>query len=203
MKLRWSRSYQWLRSAQPFLFLFLLVTGLAAQSRPAADLIITNAKVWTVDKARPQAQAVAIIGERVVAVGSNQEIAAWRGPKTKVLDAGGKLVMPGFNDAHVHLVDGGRTLENVNLRYAKSPEEFARILGEREDEPTRAEVLAELDWVMDRAVEHLGPQRAGRYLRKFYPWYVERLGEGKRLQEALQRTTTVQEAREILALQPV
>ncbi len=80
---------------------------------------------------------------------------------------------------------------------------FARLVGAREGEPTREEVLRELDWVMDRAVEHLGPERAGRYLRKFYPWYVERLGEGKRLQEALQRTASVDEAREVLSLQPV
>ena len=81
---------------------------------------------------------------------------------------------------------------------------FARMLGTREGDPTREEVLAELRWVMDRAVEHLGPERAGRYLRKFYPWYVERLGEGKTLQEALQRTQTVEEARDVLAemLQP-
>jgi nifR3 family TIM-barrel protein len=83
---------------------------------------------------------------------------------------------------------------------------FARLLGRREDEPTREEVLAELDWVMDRAVEHLGADRAGRYLRKFYPWYVERLGfrkpEAKALQEALLRTATVEEARAILGLSP-
>jgi nifR3 family TIM-barrel protein len=79
---------------------------------------------------------------------------------------------------------------------------FARLVGLREDEPTRDEVLVELDWVMDRAVEHLGGDRGGRYLRKFYPWYVERLGEGphaaKALQEALQRTSTVDEARAVL-----
>ena len=80
---------------------------------------------------------------------------------------------------------------------------FARILGEREAEPTRDEVLAELAWVMDRAVEHLGDERAGRYLRKFYPWYVERLGEApgpqKALQAALQQTSTVDEARAVLS----
>jgi nifR3 family TIM-barrel protein len=83
---------------------------------------------------------------------------------------------------------------------------FARLLGAREDEPTRDEVLAELDWVMDRAVEHLGPVRAGRYLRKFYPWYVERMGGGKELHAALQQTATVDEARAVLvssrSLQP-
>jgi len=76
---------------------------------------------------------------------------------------------------------------------------FARLLGARDGEPTAAEVLAELDWVMDRAVEHLGERRGGRYLRKFYPWYVERLGGSKFLQGALQATETVDEARAVLA----
>jgi len=79
---------------------------------------------------------------------------------------------------------------------------FARLLGARDDEPTPEEVLDELDWVMDRAVEHLGPVRAGRYLRKFYPWYVERLGappaEAKALHIALQETASVDEARALL-----
>ena len=81
---------------------------------------------------------------------------------------------------------------------------FARLLGAPEaPEPTPDEVLDELEWVMERAVEHLGGPRAGRYLRKFYPWYVERLrlepGRAKRLQEALQRTATIDEARAVLA----
>jgi nifR3 family TIM-barrel protein len=79
---------------------------------------------------------------------------------------------------------------------------FARLLGRRGDDPSPAEVLAELDWVMDRAVEHLGPDRAGRYLRKFYPWYVERLSappaEAKALHQALQQTATVDDARRVL-----
>ena len=53
---------------------------------------------------------------------------------------------------------------------------FAQVLGERDDEPSAEEVLAEWHWVIDRAEEHLGPERAARYLRKFHPWYVERLG---------------------------
>lgn len=76
---------------------------------------------------------------------------------------------------------------------------FARLLDDAAQPPTRAEILDELDWVLDRAVEHLGPERAGRYLRKFYPWYVDRLGEGKALQEALQATATIDEARAVLA----
>jgi tRNA-dihydrouridine synthase B len=76
---------------------------------------------------------------------------------------------------------------------------FARLLGTRDCEPTTAEVLAELEWVMQRAVEHLGERRAGRYLRKFYPWYVDRIGGSKALQAALQATETVDQARAVLA----
>ena len=76
---------------------------------------------------------------------------------------------------------------------------FEQVLGLRDGEPSTQEILDELDWVMDRAVEHFGPERAGRYLRKFYPWYVERLGGGKALQQRLMTTLTVDEARAQLA----
>jgi tRNA-dihydrouridine synthase B len=77
---------------------------------------------------------------------------------------------------------------------------FSQLLTGDVTEPNREQILAELDWVIDRAVEHLGEQRAGRYLRKFYPWYVERLGEGKDLQDALQRAPDLRAARAILAI---
>jgi tRNA-dihydrouridine synthase B len=81
---------------------------------------------------------------------------------------------------------------------------FAQVLGTREAEPTRAEVVAEWRWVVDRAIEHLGPDRAARYLRKFHPWYVERLGEGKALQAALQRADSIAEQRAVIdGLQPL
>jgi nifR3 family TIM-barrel protein len=75
---------------------------------------------------------------------------------------------------------------------------FEQLLGTRATAPTHDEVLAELDWVMERAVEHLGADRAGRYLRKFYPWYLERLDAPKQLQQAMQTTFTVTEARHVL-----
>ena len=76
---------------------------------------------------------------------------------------------------------------------------IASLLGTRDADPTLPEILAELDWVMDRAVEHLGAARAARYLRQFYPWYVERLGAGKSVQQALQQTASVDDARAVLA----
>ncbi len=77
---------------------------------------------------------------------------------------------------------------------------FSELLGGRETAPTRKEILTELEWVMERAAEHLGDERAGRYLRKFYPWYVERLGGCKELQDALQRAPDLRAARSLLGL---
>src|SRR2546428_13903093 len=118
----------------------------AAQSRPAADLIITNAKVWTVDKSNPTAQAVAVLGDRIVAVGSNSDVDNWRGPKTRVIDAEGKLLLPGFNDSHVHFVNGGLALDAVQLNDATSPEEFARRIGERAKQTPKGEWIMGGDW---------------------------------------------------------
>ena len=108
-----------------------LAGACAAQTKPVADLIIINGKVWTVDKSLPTAQAVAVLGDRIVAVGSTPQIDAWRGPHTQVIDARGKLVLPGFNDSHVHFVSGGMQLDNVQLKDANSAQEFARLIGER------------------------------------------------------------------------
>jgi nifR3 family TIM-barrel protein len=76
-----------------------------------------------------------------------------------------------------------------------NPWVFEELLGLRAEAPERAEVLSELEWVIERAVEHLGAERATRYLRKFYPWYAERLGAGRALQAAVQRAATLDEVR--------
>jgi len=77
---------------------------------------------------------------------------------------------------------------------------FEQLLGRRGDDqlPSAAEILDELDWLVDRAVEHFGPVRAARWMRKAYPWYVDRLGGGRALQAALQATETVEAARAAL-----
>ena len=79
---------------------------------------------------------------------------------------------------------------------------FEQLLAGRDHAPSRDEVVAELRWVIARAVEHMGPDRAARYLRKFYPWYIERMdlprAQARSLQEALQRTTTIAHARALL-----
>jgi predicted amidohydrolase YtcJ len=103
----------------------------ARANRKAADVVITHAAIWTGDAAVPEAKAIAIIGERIVAVGGADEIERWRGQSTREIDAGGRRVLPGFNDAHVHFVDGGAQLDYLDLKDAATPEEFARRIGER------------------------------------------------------------------------
>jgi len=117
-----------IRSAAAILASLLCVTGAFAQGsmHPPADLVITNAKVWTVVKARPRAEAIALAGERIAAVGSAAEISKWIGPQTKTVDAHGMTVLPGMIDSHVHLSSGGFELSSVQLKTAATREEFVR-----------------------------------------------------------------------------
>jgi predicted amidohydrolase YtcJ len=71
---------------------------------PSADILITNARVFTSDSDNPFAQAVAVQGNLIVYVGSDQEAAGWRGPSTRLIDAAGCTLMPGFIDSHIHLL---------------------------------------------------------------------------------------------------
>jgi len=124
----------------------VLASNLLAQSKPTADLIITNAKVWTVDEAHPTAQAVAVLGDRIVAAGSNADVESLRNPATKVIDAGGKVLLPGFNDAHVHFVGGGLQLDAVQLNDAASTEELVRRIGEQAKKTPKGEWIQGGDW---------------------------------------------------------
>jgi tRNA-dihydrouridine synthase B len=112
------------------------------------------------------------------------------------------IVTGGMNDPdHVRWVFEHTGCEAVMLARGSlgNPWMFEQVLGARDAEPDREEILDEWTWVVDRAEEHLGADRAPRYLRKFHPWYVERLGETHAVQDALQRAETLAEQREIIA----
>jgi len=97
----------------------MLVTGGCAQNEKA-DLVITNAKIYTVDANAPFAEAVAVNGNKIIAVGSNAEIEKYVDSEaTRVIDAGGNLVIPGFNDAHAHF--GPVDPDYIELRYTTDP----------------------------------------------------------------------------------
>ena len=95
--------------------------------RPLATTAVVNAKVWTGDPASPWAEAVAASGEQIVMVGTSEQVRR-AAEGAEVIDAGGRLVVPGFIDTHVHFIDGGFRLASVQLRDAKTRDEFvARI----------------------------------------------------------------------------
>ncbi len=147
----------------------------AAEARPAADLVLTNARVWTGDPRRPEAEAMAVLGERIVTIGTRAEVDAWRGPRTRLIDARGSRVLPGFNDAHLHFLDGSAKLAQVRLKDARSPEEFARRIA------AHAGTLAKGEWVLggtwdDQAFDQprLPTRRDVDALTRDTPVFVER-----------------------------
>ena len=95
-----------------------------------AAVILTNGKIWTGDATRPWAEAVAIEGNRIAAVGSSADIARIAPAGARVIDLNGRLAVPGFIDNHTHFIDGGMELSRVQLRDGKTPQEFARRIGE-------------------------------------------------------------------------
>ena len=127
------------------------VSVMYAQEQPAkpkADVILVHGNVYTGVamtsgfSAIRRAEAIAVRGDRIEAVGENADILKLKGPETQVIDVGGKFVMPGFNDAHAHLAAGGAERLNVNLTGAKSLEEFrARIRA-------KVETAKPGDWIL-------------------------------------------------------
>src|SRR5689334_20904639 len=119
------------RHYRAFSAVLIFLAGAAlifARPPHAADVIIIHAKAFTVDTAHPWAQAVAVTGGKIVSVGQDAEIEKLRGPGTRVIDAGGRLVLPGFVDCHIHFLDGSLSLGRVNLEGAKDPSEIQQRL---------------------------------------------------------------------------
>ncbi|MDQ1590948.1 MAG: hypothetical protein QOG71_1575 [Pyrinomonadaceae bacterium] len=132
------------------LLLLLVATPGARTQDMTADLVVVNANVRTLDKARPQAEAVAVYGTRIAAVGTNAEIRQLAGARTRVIDAQGALVLPGFNDAHVHFIEGGGHLSSVQLRDAASPLEFAERIRQFAAKTPKGRWITGGDWDHER-----------------------------------------------------
>ena len=108
--------------------LIFSLSAVAAAGAPAqpADVIVTNARVYTVNPQRKWAEAIAIRGERIAAVGTRKEVETLRGPATKVTDAGGRLLLPGFTDCHIHFMEGSLGLTRVDLNGATTVAEIQK-----------------------------------------------------------------------------
>jgi predicted amidohydrolase YtcJ len=127
-----------------FLVVVALTYTIAAegQTQSPADLVITNGRIYTVNSRQPWAEALAIRGDKIVAVGSVHDVAAFRGPDTKAIDAKGHLVLPGFTDCHIHFLDGSLSLLRVNVAEAKTLADIQKTVKEYADaHPTEAWIL--------------------------------------------------------------
>ena len=107
-------------------FLSLAVTVLVAACGPSeyADIVLTNGRVYTLDESNPWVEAIAIKGERIIAVGSNAEVRRLVGSGTRTIDLRGAFALPGFNDSHVHVQSTGALLTGVNLLDVHEPDAF-------------------------------------------------------------------------------
>ena len=110
----------------------VLTAGCASQGQTVspADLVLTNGRVVTVEESQPEAQAIAVTGDRIVAVGSSGDIRPYVGPATKVVDVNGQLVIPGFVEGHGHFTGVGAAQLNLNLMNARSWDEIVAMVAE-------------------------------------------------------------------------
>jgi predicted amidohydrolase YtcJ len=120
------------------LSLAVLICAAAAHAQDCATLVLVDGHVWTENPAQPQAEAIAVYGNRILRVGTSDEVRRLAGPSTRVIDLHGRRVVPGFNDAHVHFVTGGLVLANVQLLDVSSQAEFASVLAALRSRSLRA-----------------------------------------------------------------
>jgi predicted amidohydrolase YtcJ len=135
-----------------FSSLCLLLASLALQARAqiAPDMVLVHGKVWTENPQQPEAEAVAILGNHIASVGTSDDILKLAGPATKVIDLGGKRVVPGFNDAHVHFVSGGTSLSSVQLGDTKSESEFRQRIADYAKAQPKGAWILEGEWDHER-----------------------------------------------------
>ena len=124
-----------------------LSAGAWGQAGTTAETVIVNARIYTVNAKQPWAEALAIRGDKILAVGSAKDIAAYRGASTKVVDAQGKLVLPGFTDCHIHFMEGSLGLTRVDLNGTKSVAEIQKRVKEYAVAHPKAEWIEGMGWL--------------------------------------------------------
>src|SRR5579885_2105388 len=128
----------------------LLALLTIAAMASAADLVLRNGKIVTLDPAAPQAQAIAITGGKIAAVGTNAQIASQIQASTKVIDLAGKLAIPGLIDGHGHFTGVGEMKMSLNLRDAKSWDQIVAMVGAAAKEAKPGDWIAGRGWHQEK-----------------------------------------------------
>lgn len=128
----------------------LIVGAQRDDSSGPVDLIVYNAKLYSADPLGSTAEAVAVRGNTILHVGSNREMLRYRRPQTTVIDAKGAAVLPGFNDAHAHFMDGALSKNDIDLRDARSLEDILERTGEWADAHPDSPWIVGRGWSYDR-----------------------------------------------------
>ncbi|WP_405398484.1 amidohydrolase [Maribacter sp. Asnod2-G09] len=129
-----------------FLFVTTLLVCSCSIDSVKADLIITNANIWTGNTKSSKAEAMAIKADTILAIGSLDDIQKYKGSSTKIKDVGGKFISPGFIDTHVHLLMGGNSLLSVQLRDASTKQEFIDRISEFAKKIKSGQWIVEGNW---------------------------------------------------------
>ncbi len=153
------------------LFLSTIII-ISCSTQPAADLVVTNAKVYTVDEKNPIVEAIAIKDNKIIALGSSAEIENFAGEKTSIINAEGKLVLPGFIDSHTHAFWGGQRLTEITLNGSETvkelQEKLKRWIEEKQIPPGQpiwgvgpfpnANLFGGLGWPTNKILDEVSPK---------------------------------------------
>lgn len=134
----------------PLLSLLISAGNAAEDMKGSADLAIVNARVWTVEDTQPLAEAIAVRDGRILAVGYTTGIQTLVSPSTRVIDASGRLVLPGFQDNHTHFINSGEEVGQLNLKNASTHEEFGKLVAEYAQRKKPGEWITGGGWDHDK-----------------------------------------------------
>jgi predicted amidohydrolase YtcJ len=128
------------------LWLCLTTLAISAFAQNFADVVLVHGKLWTENPQQPEAEAVAILGNHIEAIGTSANILELAGPTTKVIELSGRRIVPGFNDSHVHFIAGGSALASVQLRDASTQAEFRRRISDFAKTQPKGTWILEGNW---------------------------------------------------------
>jgi predicted amidohydrolase YtcJ len=160
---------------QPACVLLLMLLLTACQQFPVADAVVFG-KIWTGNEQQPWAEAFALVGDSIVVVGSRVEVEKWIGTKTTVTEASGEqLVVPGFIDCHTHFMEGGFALASVQLRDAKTPQEFIQRIKDFAQTQPKGTWIMNGDWDHENWGGELPSRDWIDSVTQDYPVWINRL----------------------------